>query len=227
MASALTSNGLRLETLVTGAFVENGYVLSREDSDKCVVVDPGAEPERWVAWFEDQGLTPEAVLGTHCHLDHVGAVEALRDAFGARYLIHEDEQGMLDMLPMQCRMFGYPEPQQPVVDAHVVDDEGLTVAGIDVEVIGTPGHTPGGSSFHVSAWGDAGLVFTGDSLFAGSIGRTDLPGGETQRLLDSLHALLARLPDDCLVLPGHGPSSTIKAERDGNPFLKPGALGGF
>lgn len=211
---------LHLETLVTGSFVENGYVVWQEGSDEAVVVDPGAEPERWVAWFEDNKLVPKMVLGTHCHLDHVGAVAALQGRFDAAYRIHADEAEMCEAIPLQCRMFGHPEIPQPKVTGHVADGETFTVGGVEVNAVATPGHTPGGTCYHVPALGATGAVFTGDTLFQRSIGRTDLPGGDTDTLMASLRALCEKLPDETVVYPGHGPATTIGAEREGNPFFR-------
>ncbi|MBW3583719.1 MAG: MBL fold metallo-hydrolase [Euryarchaeota archaeon] len=208
---------IHVETLVTGSFVENGYVLWRDDSDAAIAIDPGAEPERWVAWFEEKGLTPAAILCTHCHLDHCGAVKALQERFQAPFLIHHEEQVMLDALPVQCEMFGHPKVPKPKVTDHLFDDQVLDHAGYRITCIPTPGHTPGGTCFHVE---EIGTVFTGDTLFAGSVGRTDFPGGETETLLASLKDLCERLPDETRVLSGHGPETTIGTERTTNPFFR-------
>lgn len=208
---------LRYETLVTGSFVENGYVLWDDDHDTCVLIDPGAEPERWVAWLDEKGLTPVRILGTHCHLDHVGAIAALQERYGCPFTIHPDEQEMLDHLPLQCRMFGYPEVPLPTQVTHVTDGATLDDAHVPIQVIATPGHTPGGTSYHVPP---LGRVFTGDTLFAGSIGRTDLPGGDHETLLSALRRLVLKLDDAVVVCPGHGPESTIGDERRNNPFFR-------
>lgn len=208
---------IRFDTLVTGAFVENGYALYDDTRDDCVLIDPGDEPKKWLAWCDAAKRTPIAILGTHAHLDHVGAVAAIQDQFDAAYLLHRDEVPMLDHLATQCAMFGMPPIPNPRVTSHVAHGQELTLAGVDVRAIATPGHTPGGMSYHVPK---LDTVFTGDTLFAGSIGRTDLPGGDHEQLLESLRNLVLALDDDVTVAPGHGPTTSIYAERTGNPFFR-------
>ncbi len=204
-------------TLVTGAFVENGYVIHAEGRQDAVVIDPGAEPEGWLRLLAERGLRPVAILGTHGHLDHVGAVAAIQARHGSPYLVHADEVQMLEHLPLQCRLFGLPPFDPPRVSGHVQDGKTLTPAGFPIRIVATPGHTPGGTSYHVP---DLGTVFTGDTLFAGTIGRTDLPGGDHRLLLRSLERLVAALPEETVVASGHGPETTIGEERDENPFLQ-------
>jgi hydroxyacylglutathione hydrolase len=208
---------LRYETLVTGSFVENGYVLWDDDRSDCILIDPGAEPERWTTWLDDKELRPVRILATHCHLDHVGAVAALQQEYDCPFSIHTDEREMLDALPVQTRMFGHPSIDMPHNIHHLGDEETIDDAGFDLHTIPTPGHTPGGMSYHAPG---LGRVFTGDTLFAGSIGRTDLPGGDHDLLLRSLRGLVLRLDDATVVCPGHGPESTIHQERTSNPFFR-------
>ena len=208
---------LRHETVVTGSFVENGYVLWDDARDDCVLIDPGAEPERWHAWLDEQGLRPVRILATHCHLDHVGAVAALQNTYDCPLTIHHDEREMLDNLALQCRMFGHPEIPLPGHVTEIRDGDTLTDAGLTLRAIANPGHTPGGTTYHAPALGRA---YTGDTLFAGSIGRSDLPGGDHELLLRSLRRLVEALPDDTIVCPGHGPETTIGRERTTNPFFR-------
>lgn len=208
---------LRYETLVTGTFVENGYVFWDDTQNECVLVDPGAEPDRWVSWLEERDLCPVRILGTHCHLDHVGAVAALQERYQCPLSIHHDEKEMLDALPIQCRMFGYPEVAVPPLVETFDDEATFEEAGVPVEAFANPGHTPGGTSFIVPG---LGRVFTGDTLFAGSIGRSDLPGGDGELLIRSLKKLVLALPDEMIVCPGHGPETTVGHERRNNPFFR-------
>ena len=200
-------------TIQVGSFEVNCSILS--ENGKAWIVDPGQEADRIVALLEKKGLEPAAILLTHAHFDHIGGVPGLL----ARYLdlpvyVHEKD----------AVMFGHPMNQLPPDYPPVGKPKGLTssigsidsIKSIGVEIIETPGHTPGGVCYHFPA---AKLLLSGDTLFAGSVGRTDLPGGDMATLMDSIRKLTS-VPDDTLVIPGHGPHTTIAAEKAGNPFLQ-------
>lgn len=208
---------IQVHTLVTGQFVENGYILHRKDSRDAVLIDPGAEPETWLAKLDENGLKPRLILATHAHLDHVGAVSDLQQAHDTEFRLHADEVQVLESLDWQCDLFGMPRIPIPRHGAPIADDEPIEVGGIAIRPIATPGHTPGGTCYHVEA---LDRVFTGDTLFAGTVGRTDLPGGDSKTLVRSLERLCRLLDDDTVALPGHGPATTIGEERTTNPFFR-------
>jgi len=204
-----------LETLAVGAFATNCYVVATDGSGECAVVDPGAEGERVAAFVRGAGLTVRYVLATHGHADHTGGVAAVKAALGGVFVAPEADRAMLErpdawmtaMLPD----FAMPPP----VDLAVRDGDILALGGVEVRVLATPGHTPGGVSYVLD---DA--VFAGDTLFQGSIGRTDLPGGDFEQELASIRDVLFPLGDDVTVFSGHGPATTIGDERRTNPFLR-------
>lgn len=208
---------IQVHTLVTGSFVENGYILHRDGHDEAIVIDPGAESTKWIDELKQKGLRPVVILATHAHLDHVGAAADIQKEHDAEFHLHAQEEQVLDTLDWQCDLFGIPRIPKPRVTKTLQDDETLEAAGIKIHVIATPGHTPGSSSYHVP---ELKRVFTGDTLFAGTIGRTDLPGGDHDTLVASLEGLCRRLDDETIVLPGHGPATTIQQERTANPYFR-------
>ena len=194
-------------TLQVGSFEVNCSILS--DGTATFVVDPGAEGARIVAELERRALAPSAILLTHAHFDHIGAVAALQAKWpDLPVYVHPDDIAAFTH-PLNCFPPDYPSVARP---ANLRDAREFPHAA----VIETPGHTPGGVCYHFAA---DKLLLSGDTLFAGSVGRTDFPGGSMPTLLASLQKLTA-LPDDTRVVPGHGPETTIRAEKDGNPFLK-------
>lgn len=211
------SGQIKVHTLVTGGFVENGYILHREGAKDAVLIDPGAEPETWIAKLDELDLRPCLILATHAHLDHVGAVSGIQKRHPAPFVLHEEERVVLESLDWQCDLFGLPRIPVPEVERTIQDEDRLDDADIQIEAIATPGHTPGSTCYHVPALNQ---VFTGDTLFAGTVGRTDLPGGDGETLTRSLKRLCTRLDDDTVALPGHGPTTTIGEERQTNPFFR-------
>lgn len=206
---------LVIDTLVLGPFMQNTRLLVA--GERAVVIDPGAEPERVMAALAAHGARAEAILLTHAHLDHIGAVDAVRTATGAPVWLHPADRFIYDMLPMQGELFGLPMDRPAPPDHDLADGQVLDLLGREIRVIHTPGHSPGGVCFHLPA--PDGLVVVGDTLFAGSVGRTDLWGGDEGVLLDSIRTRLFTLPDDTQVLSGHGAPTTIAHERLENPFL--------
>lgn len=205
---------LKLETIVNGPFQENCILAWDDETKTGVLIDPGDEPERLLRTASFLGIQVEGIYNTHGHLDHAGAVAAVQDKLGAPFAIHPADRFLLDALPAQARMFGLPAVRVPKVDRELADGDTVTVGGHTAEVLHTPGHTPGGVCFLFP-----GVVVVGDTLFAGSIGRTDLPGGSHVQLLSSIRERLLGLDDATRVLCGHGPATTIGLERKHNPFL--------
>jgi glyoxylase-like metal-dependent hydrolase (beta-lactamase superfamily II) len=196
-----------------GPLQENCWIVRRDGSDRALVVDPGDEASRLIAATEQ--LTVDAILLTHTHFDHVGAVAALARHTGAPVYCPEIEVRVLqDINSYVFPGFGPFEPYDP--EETVRGGEQLTLAGIDLDVIFTPGHSPGHVSYSIA---DEQVLLDGDVLFAGSVGRTDLPGGDYRTLLDSIATLLSTLPDETRVLPGHMGETTLGRERATNPFL--------
>jgi len=209
-------DALEFLTVPVGPLQCNCYILWSDPSD-CVVIDPGDEPEKIIAALTARELTPTLILNTHGHFDHTGAVDALRKKYSASYRIHADEQQILRWIPAGTKMWGITIPAAPVPLEFVADRQKFTHHDLVVEAIHTPGHTPGSTCYYVEKLNS---VFTGDTLFAASIGRTDFPGGSMPQILDSIHERLLTLPPETKVYPGHGPATTIEAESESNPFLQ-------
>ncbi|MEW6082344.1 MAG: MBL fold metallo-hydrolase [Bacillota bacterium] len=206
---------MKLDMVAVGAFQANCYILGCERTKEGLVIDPGSEPKRILDMVARMGLRVTTIVNTHAHVDHIGANLEVKNATGADLLIHEADEPYtksslknLTLLSPFSAKPGQPDRLLKEGDSVLVGQE------ISLEVIHTPGHTPGG----ICLYGD-GILFTGDTLFSGSIGRTDLPGGNLETLIASIREKLLILPEDTLVYPGHGPSSTIGDERSSNPFL--------
>jgi hydroxyacylglutathione hydrolase len=210
-----------LEALTVGPFQENCYVIGDEETGTGALVDPGDEATRIALAVEQSGLEISQIIITHAHIDHVGAVAALVDEYACPVLMHAEAEPMLRQLPTQAMMMGLRFGKVPTVDRHIEDEEVLEVGGLRLKSLHTPGHAPGHLAFYLA---DEGLVLSGDALFAGSIGRTDLFGGDMDLLMRSINERLLTLPDETRVLPGHGPETTIGEERANNPFLGGGLL---
>ncbi|MFA6241752.1 MAG: MBL fold metallo-hydrolase [Candidatus Hydrogenedentales bacterium] len=191
-------------------FVTNCFVV--REGGEALIVDPGEFPPELADAIE--GYTVKTIVNTHCHCDHCGGnAEALKQT-GAELVCHENELPLLRAVPQQGMMFGVPFPPSPEPNRTIGEGDTVSVGGIELQVRYAPGHSPG----HIVLVGD-GFVLSGDVLFAGSIGRTDLPGGSHQQLLQSISMKLLTLPDQTVVYSGHGPATTIGAERRTNPFL--------
>lgn len=209
-----------LTTHAAAPFFKNGYLLGCEETREGVVIDPGDEVEALIDAASRQRLSIRHILLTHAHLDHVTGVKRAREAFGAPVWLHPDDLFLYEAAPQQGRMFGLVVEPQPPPDRFYAPGQRLTFGRFEVRVHHTPGHCPGGVCLEVGTAGSAGSkLFVGDTLFAGSIGRTDLPGGDLATLLRSIREVLFRFPDDSEVYSGHGPMTTIGQERAGNPFL--------
>ena len=210
-----------VEMLTVGPFQENCYVVGDEVSGEGALVDPGDEATRIALAVEQTGLEIGQIIITHAHIDHVGAIASLVAEYVCPVLMHEEAEAMLKTVPQQAMMMGLRFGQVPKVDRHVADEEVLEVGSLRLHSLYTPGHAPGHLAFLVEG---EEVVFSGDALFAGSVGRVDLPGGSMEVLMRSIEDRLMPLPDDTRVLSGHGPETTIGRERMTNPFLRGGAF---
>ncbi len=210
-----------LRTFPVGLLQCNCSVIGDPVTKDAIVVDPGDDLEKVLSVLRENQLVCRAILNTHTHLDHVGANQELKDATGARLMLHEADLPLYDNLKVQSEWMGgvLKAPQRAAVDEHVHQGDRVTAGGIVAEVLHTPGHTPGSLCFHVD--GAAPVLFSGDTLFAGGIGRTDLWGGDYDQELESIRTRLFGLDDKTRVIPGHGPETSIGRERAGNPFLNP------
>jgi glyoxylase-like metal-dependent hydrolase (beta-lactamase superfamily II) len=206
---------LEVRRLTVGPIAENCFILRKEGADKALVVDPGEEPERILAEIEQTGAAVEAILITHCHFDHVGAVAPLARATGAPVYVPEIETPILaDIMSFTLPGFGPYESYE--ADEVVKGGEALELAGLTLDVLFTPGHSPGHVTYAVR---DEAALFSGDVLFQGSMGRVDLPGGDGPTLMRSIQALLDAHSAETTVYPGHMGTTTLGAERATNPFL--------
>ena len=210
-----------VEMITVGQFQENCYVIGDEESGMGILIDPGDEATRIALTVERLGLGIAQILITHAHVDHVRAVVPLVDEYSCPVLMHTEAEEMLKTLPQQALMMGMRFGKVPSVDRHIANDEVLEVDNLRLRSLYTPGHAPGHLAFYVE---EGNLVFSGDALFAGSIGRTDLPGGSMEVLMQSISEKLLTLPDETRVLSGHGPETTVGQERMYNPFLRGGGL---
>jgi hydroxyacylglutathione hydrolase len=210
-----------LGTAADGPFQKNGYVLGCERTKAAVYIDPGDEVEALLAFVAEQGLTVQHILLTHAHVDHVSGVAAAKRRLQAPIWLHPADQALYDHAAAQGAMFGIQVEQPPPVDRYYSHPERIAFGDYVAEVRHTPGHAPGGVCLAVTKAGETGspALFVGDNLFAGSIGRTDLPGGNYEVLMTAITDVLFAFPDDAIVYSGHGPATTIGRERRSNPFV--------
>ena len=210
---------MKRTTIQVGTFEVNCSILSEDG--KAWIVDPGQEADRILDFLKEQGLVPAGILLTHAHFDHIGAIPALQKAYpDLKVYVHEKDQPVI-VHPMNQLPPDYPPLARPKNLVTLAPDSKIDGLA-DLQILETPGHTPGGVCYffpHPSSPVPHPLLLSGDTLFAGSVGRTDLPGGDMATLMDSLKKLTA-LPDDTTVVPGHGPFTTIADEKRGNPFLQ-------
>ena len=205
-----------LEVRAAEPFFKNGFVVGCEDTREGVLIDPGDDVDLLLEAAREHRLTITSILLTHAHLDHVTGVGRAKAALGVPVWLHRDDNFLYERAVEQGQMFGIRVEPQPPVD-HFYDGEGpLTFGRYEVRVLHTPGHCPGGVCLAI---GEEPVLFVGDTLFAGSIGRTDLPGGDLDTLLRSIREVLFSFPDATVVWPGHGEATTIGREKQTNPFL--------
>ncbi len=206
--------------VVGGAMQENTYIVGSEEAKECAIIDPGAEADRILEEVESLGLTVKYILNTHGHGDHIGGVAGVKEATGATYGIHEADVELLTRDSQWMKLMVRDSAEPPAPDIHVKDGDVFKL-GDDVELtaIETPGHTQGGVSYY-----GGGVVFTGDTLFQGSVGRFDTPEGDGKQLVLGIFTKIMTLPADTKVYPGHGPDTTIAREKLTNPFLSGGSI---
>jgi hydroxyacylglutathione hydrolase len=207
-----------LETFPVGPLHCNCTILGDEVTREAMVVDPGDNIPEILSRLQKHGLTLRQIVVTHAHIDHVGGAAQLRKATGAPVVMNQQDLGLLGMMEMQAGWLGVPTPEVAPPDASAEDGQTIGLAALPAQVLHTPGHTQGSICL---LFPDQHLLLAGDTLFAGSIGRTDLPGGDGHQILRSLRDRLLVLPDATRVVPGHGPETTIGEERQSNPFLQP------
>jgi hydroxyacylglutathione hydrolase len=225
-------SGLDVRMFTVGAIQENAYIVSAEGGKQAVMIDPGAEAERLLAAAREDGLEIEAILITHCHFDHIGAVAEMARATGAPVYCPEIERGVLADIPSWTPP-GFGPFESYEADETVKGGERLSLAGLEIDVVFTPGHSPGHVTYAIAAGASDGeaaaggeaaggerTLLSGDVLFQGSVGRTDLPGGDWNVLERSIGGLLKAFPSQTAVYPGHMGATTLGQERDTNPFLQ-------
>jgi hydroxyacylglutathione hydrolase len=203
--------------LPVGPLQCNCSIIADETSREAMVIDPGDDISRIQALIVEHRLTVKQIVITHAHIDHVGGAMKLKAATGAPILLNQNDYALLKMLDVQASWLGMKPPGAVTVDESLEDGARLTTGSIDSQILHTPGHTEGSLCVYIPA---EQKLIAGDTLFAGSIGRTDLPGGSFDKIMSSLHSRVLALPDETLVIPGHGPSTTIGEERETNPFLQ-------
>lgn len=205
---------MRVLTLCTGAFQENCYVVADPKTREALIIDPGEGADAIARAIDAEDLKPLAIANTHAHLDHIAGVAALKERYGIPFWLHPDDAFWVEAAPEQAAMFGIRFGRVPTVDRWLAAGETLACGSLRFEVRHAPGHTPG----HLCFVG-GGAAFVGDVLFPGSIGRTDLPGGDYATLIASIRRELLTLPDATIVYAGHMEPTTIGEERRSNPFL--------
>lgn len=204
------------EILPVGLLQCNCSVIGDEASREAIVIDPGDQIEDVLAVVGKHGLQVKQIVITHAHIDHVGGAMKLRRLTGAPILLNQNDSTLLKMLDVQAAWIGVAPPEAVQIDQDLADGDIVRAGGLSASVLHTPGHTEGSVCLYFPA---ESKLIAGDTLFAGSIGRTDLPGGSFEKILRSLHQRVLALPDDTVVIPGHGPGTTIGEERESNPFL--------
>jgi len=206
---------LIIKKLTVGPIMANCFIVACEETYQAVVIDPGDEVDRILLTLADEKLKVAFIINTHGHFDHVGGNARMKQATGAPLLIHRLDAAMLGQLSAAASQWGMTVEDSPPPDRTVDEGDDISCGNLAFRVIHTPGHSPGGISLHAD-----GVVFVGDTLFAGSIGRTDFPGGDYATLISSIQEKLFALGDDVTVYTGHGPETTIGVEKRTNPFAK-------
>jgi glyoxylase-like metal-dependent hydrolase (beta-lactamase superfamily II) len=209
-----------LESQAVGPFFKNGFIVGCEKTREAVLIDPGDEVAALLAFAERNTLTIRHILLTHAHVDHVTGVAAAKRALGVPIHLHRDDLFLYENAVQSGAMFGLSVEPQPPIDRFYTPGEVIAFGEYEARPVHTPGHCPGGVCLQIGKQGQIGReLFVGDTLFAGSIGRTDLPGGDYDTLIHSITTVLFAFGDESVVHPGHGPSTTIGRERQTNPFL--------
>jgi glyoxylase-like metal-dependent hydrolase (beta-lactamase superfamily II) len=206
---------LMVRGIVVGVFAENCWVVGNRRTREAICIDPGDQPDDILALAKDMGVEIKVIANSHAHIDHILGARGVKDATNSTFLLHPGDHALAAQAGQHSRMLtGRDAEPPPAPDASLADGDDVEVAGLKLRVIYTPGHTPGSVSFYTD-----GLLFSGDTLFRGSIGRTDLPGGDYQQEMNSIVDRLLALPDDTVVLPGHMQETQIGLEKQTNPFV--------
>jgi hydroxyacylglutathione hydrolase len=204
------------EILPVGMLQCNCSIFGDEQSHEAIVVDPGDNIDEILAVLRKHSLTVKAIVITHAHIDHIGGAAKLKASTGAPVHMNENDAPLYDRLDVQAGWLGTETPERTEIDSNAREGDSLTLGGAEFHILDTPGHTQGSISLWIPA---ENKLVAGDTLFRDSIGRTDLPGGDGRQILLSIHAKLLTLPGDAVVIPGHGPNTTIGREKERNPFL--------
>ena len=204
------------EILPVGPLQCNCSVIGDETTHEAMVIDPGDNIDQILALIRKHNLQVKQIVITHAHIDHIGGAMKLRAATGAPILLNQNDYDLLKILDVQAGWIGVASPGKVEIDRTISTGQTVSAGSLTAEVLHTPGHTEGSICLYLSA---EQKLIAGDTLFAGSIGRTDLPGGSTEKIMRSLHQLATSLPDNTLVVPGHGPLTTIGEEKESNPYL--------
>ena len=203
--------------LIVGPLQCNCSILGDETSLEAIVVDPGDDIPRILSVLDKHNLTVKQIVITHAHIDHIAGAQRLKRLTGAPILYNQNDLPLVKMMDVQAGWLGIPTPEVLPPDDTLDDGKRIAIIGLTGSILHTPGHTQGSVCLYLP---DQTLLLAGDTLFNGSVGRTDLPGGNTRQLIASIHDRLLTLPDDVTVIPGYGPRTSIGAERDSNPFLQ-------
>jgi glyoxylase-like metal-dependent hydrolase (beta-lactamase superfamily II) len=204
------------EILPVGPLQCNCSVVADENTREAMVIDPGDDIEEILAIVNKHRLTVKQIVITHAHIDHVGGAMKLKKATGAPILLNQNDSALLKMLDVQAAWIGMASPGAVQIDESLGHGDKVSAGSLTADVLHTPGHTEGSICLYFAP---EKKLIAGDTLFAGSIGRTDLPGGSYKKIIESLHERVLALPDETIVVPGHGPATSIGQERDSNPFL--------
>ncbi|MBD3340311.1 MAG: MBL fold metallo-hydrolase [Candidatus Lokiarchaeota archaeon] len=202
------------EKIVVGQMAVNCYLIGCEQTKRAAIIDPGDEMKSILGAIQEKGLTLTKILLTHGHVDHLTQLHALKAKTGAEVSMHQKDEFLLSDVQQHAMFFGLPDPGTPKPDRFLEDGDVIDIGNTKVNVLHTPGHSPGSVTFHVD-----NRLFVGDLIFAGSIGRTDLPGGDYDNLMKSVRTKIFTLPDSTIIYPGHGPETTVGREKKSNQFF--------
>lgn len=209
----MDSSDLIIECRAEGPFMKNGYVVACAGESEAVYIDPGDEAGQVISFIEKNDLQLQAVIATHAHMDHICGIGTVKKRWDVPVYLHREDEFIYSEMEVQSRYFGMNYSPPPPVDFYMEEGQVLSFGGLELKVYHTPGHSPGGVCLEA---GDN--LFTGDLIFAGSVGRTDLPGGDYDVLMNSIQRIIVPLPESRSLWPGHGPRTTVGQELKGNPF---------
>jgi len=203
------------ESLTVGALSVNCYLIGCESTKKAIIIDPGDNDNDILESLHNHNLELAKILITHGHVDHVGKLESLKKKTSAQIYMHKKDLLLFSDLQTHAQIFGLPDPGNPKIDVFIEEGDTITLGTLAFSVLHTPGHSAGSVTYKLDD-----MLFVGDLIFAGSIGRTDLPGGDYNTIIDSIESKIFTLPDNYKIYPGHGPVTTVGKEKSSNPFFK-------